>query len=87
MKLSLTVEADSINVLALDMGRIAADIDGIELAALINMVWDNGYSLRVADEPEKRVVEAPFQPIPHINGIQCSTANITEADNTLLFTL
>lgn len=38
MKLSLTVEADAINVLALNMGRIAVDIDGIELAALIDVV-------------------------------------------------
>lgn len=49
MKLSLTVEADSINVLALNMGRIAIDIDGIELASLIDVVCDNGYSLRIAD--------------------------------------
>lgn len=53
MKLSLTVEADAINVLALNMGRIAIDIDGIELADLINVVCDNGYSLRVADSPGK----------------------------------
>lgn len=36
MKLSLTVEADAINVLALNAGRIAVDIYGIELAALID---------------------------------------------------
>ena len=29
MKLSLNVEADAINVLALNMGRIAVDVDGI----------------------------------------------------------
>lgn len=51
MKLSLTVEADTLNVLALNMGRIAVDIDGIELADLINVIGDNGYSLRVADTP------------------------------------
>ncbi|EAA7635459.1 hypothetical protein BHG93_23475 [Salmonella enterica] len=87
MKLSLTVEADSINVLALNMGRIAVDIDGIELANLIDVVCDNGYSLRIADTPGKLVVEDPLPPIAHVNGIQCSTAHITEADNTLLFTL
>lgn len=87
MKLSLTVEADSINVLALNMGWISVDIDGIELADLINAVCDNGYSLRVADAPGKLVVEDPLPPITRINGIQCSTAHITEADNTLLFTL
>ncbi|MGJ3447147.1 DUF5983 family protein [Enterobacter sp. PTB] len=87
MKLSLTVEADSINVLALNLGRIAVDIDGIELADLINMVCDNGYSLRVAEATGKLVVEDPLPPIARVNGIQCSTAHITEADNTLLFTL
>lgn len=87
MKLSLTVEADAINVLALNMGRIAVDIDGIELTDLINVLCDSGYSLRVGDHPEKRVVEDPLPPIARVNGIQCSTAHITEADNTLLFTL
>ncbi|HFV0150279.1 TPA: DUF5983 family protein, partial [Escherichia coli] len=36
MKLSLTLEADSINVQALNMGRIVVDIDGVNLAELIN---------------------------------------------------
>ncbi|HAT3724468.1 DUF5983 family protein [Citrobacter farmeri] len=87
MKLSLTVEADAINVLALNMGRIAIDIDGIALADLINVVCDNGYSLRIADTPGKLVVEDPLPPAARLNGIQCSTAHITEDDNTLLFTL
>lgn len=87
MKLSLTVEADSINVLALNMGRISVDIDGIELAELIDMVCDNGYSLRVADAPGKLVVEDPLPPVARVNSIQCSTAHITEADNTLLYKL
>ncbi|NAK95447.1 hypothetical protein GUB46_25375, partial [Escherichia coli] len=50
MKLALTLEADSVNVQALNMGRIVVDIDGIELAELINKVAENGYSLRVVDE-------------------------------------
>lgn len=87
MKLSLTVEADAVNVLALNMGRIAVDIDGIELADLINVVCDNGYSLRVADEPGKLVVEDPLPPVAHVNCIQCSTAHITEEDNSLLYIL
>lgn len=87
MKLSLTVEADAINVLALNMGRIAIDIDGIALADLINVVCDNGYSLRIADTPGKLVVEDPLPPAARLNGIQCSTAHITEDDNILLFTL
>jgi hypothetical protein len=87
MKLSLTVEADTINVLALNGGRIAVDIDGIELAALIDVVCDNGYSLRVADSPGKLVVEDPIPTIARVNGIQCSAAHITAEDNSLLFTL
>lgn len=87
MKLSLTVEADSINVLALNMGRISVDIDGIELSELINVVCDNSYSLRIADAPGKLVVEDPLPLVARVNGIQFSTAHITEADNTLLFTL
>ncbi|MGL5968080.1 MAG: DUF5983 family protein [Kluyvera sp.] len=86
MKLSLTAEANSINVLALNMGWIAVDIDGIELADLINVVCDNGYSLRVGDEPGKLVVEDPLPPLARVNGIQCSTAHITAEDNALLFT-
>lgn len=87
MKLSLTVEADAINVLALNMGRIVVDIDGIELADLINVVCDNGYELRVSDAPGKRVVEDPLPANARYNGIRCSTAHITEEDNALLFSL
>ena len=87
MKLSLTVEADAINVLALNMGRITVDIDGIALADLNNVLCDNGYSLRIADTPGKLVVEDPLPPTARLNGIQCSIAHITEDDNALLFTL
>ena len=85
MKLSLTVEADTLNVLALNMGRIAVDIDGIELADLIDVVSDNGYSLRIADTPGKLIVEDPLPANARYNGIQCSTTHITETDNTLLY--
>ncbi|MDK9362950.1 DUF5983 family protein [Lelliottia wanjuensis] len=88
MKISLNVEADSVNVLALNMGKIAVEVDGIELAQLIDVVNDNNsYFLRIADEPGKLVVEDPLPPIAHFTGIQCSTAHITEGDNTLLRTL
>ncbi len=53
MKLALTLEADSVNVQALNMGRIVVDVDGVELAELINVVCDNGYSLRVVDESDR----------------------------------
>ncbi|EHW0579806.1 hypothetical protein KI999_09495 [Escherichia marmotae] len=52
MKLSLTLEADRVNVQALNMGRIVVDIDGVNLAELINKVADNGYSLHVVDESD-----------------------------------
>ena len=50
MKLALTLEADSINVQALNMGRIVVDVDGVNLTELINKVAENGYSLRVVEE-------------------------------------
>jgi len=84
MKLSLTLEADAVNVLALNMGRIAVDIDGIELAGLIDVVCNNGYSLRIADAPGKLVVEDPLPRAARLNGIQCSTAHITCEDNAIL---
>lgn len=87
MKLSLSVEADTINVLALNAGRIAVDIDGIELADLINVVCDNGCTLRIADEPGKAIVESPLPPFTSLPGICCSTAHITAEDNSLLYTL
>ncbi|MCD7144589.1 hypothetical protein KJV68_25175 [Escherichia coli] len=36
MKLALTLEADSVNVQALNMGRIVVDVDGVNLSELIN---------------------------------------------------
>lgn len=77
MKLSVNVEADAINVLALNMGRIVVDIDGIELTDLIDVVCDNGYSLRVADIPGKQVIEDPLPHPVRLPGICCSTAHIT----------
>ncbi|MFB0801568.1 DUF5983 family protein, partial [Escherichia coli] len=43
MKLALTLEADSVNVQALNMGRIVVDVDGVNLSELINKVSENGY--------------------------------------------
>ena len=67
MKLSLTVEADTVNVLALNGGRIAVDIDGIELAELINIVSDNGYALTVAEEYGKIIVNDSLHPLQLIS--------------------
>ncbi|KNC90141.1 DUF5983 family protein [Trabulsiella odontotermitis] len=87
MKLSVNVEADTINVLALNMGRIAVDIDGIELSELIAAVNLNGCTLRIADEPGKITVESPLPPFTSLPGICCSTAHITAEDNSLLYAL
>ena len=46
----MTLEADSVNVQALDMGHIVVDIDGVNITELINKVAENGDSLRVVDE-------------------------------------
>ncbi|NAO93286.1 hypothetical protein FZN30_20755 [Escherichia coli] len=86
MKLSLTLEADSINVQALNMGRIVVDIDGVNLAELINVVCDNGYSLRVVDESDRASTDCTL-PFAALTGIRCSTAHITERDNAWLFSL
>ena len=50
MKLALTLEADSVNVQALNMGRIVVDVDGVNLSELINKAAEKGYSLRVVDD-------------------------------------
>lgn len=84
MKLCLNLEADRINVLALNMGRIAVEVDGIELAELIDVVCDNGYSLRVVDESDKQAAESTLPPFTSLSGMCCSTAHITGEDNAIL---
>ncbi len=84
MKLALTLEADSVNVQALNMGRIVVDVDGVELAELINVVCDNGYSLRVVDEFDRTSTDST-PPSAALSGIRCSTAHITETDNAWLY--
>ncbi len=59
MNLSLTPEADSINMQALNMGRIVVDVDGVNLAELINKVSENGYSLRVVDKSDQQSTSTP----------------------------
>ena len=60
MKLALTLEADSINAQALNMGRIVADVDGVNLTELINKVAENGDSLRVVDERDSTETPATY---------------------------
>ena len=50
----MTLEADSVNVQALDMGHIVVDIDGVNITELINKVAENGDSLRVVDERDSK---------------------------------
>ncbi|MFS2221981.1 DUF5983 family protein [Pantoea sp. B65] len=87
MKIGLNLNADSINVLALNMGKIAVDVDGIELTELIAAVNAQGLTLRIAEEPGKVVVENPLPDGSRFAGVCCSTAHITSEDNSLLYTL
>lgn len=57
MKIRLNLNAGSINVLALNMGKIAVDVDGIEIAELIAAVNAQGITLRIAEEPGEVIVE------------------------------
>lgn len=86
MKLALTLEADSINVQALNMGRIVVDVDGVNLTELINKVAENGYSLRVVEESDQQST-CTLPPFATLAGIRCSTAHITEKDNAWLYSL
>ncbi len=86
MKLALTLEADSVNVQALNMGRIVVDVDGVNLTELINNVAENGYSLRVVEESDQQSTCTP-PPLATLAGIRCSTAHITETDNAWLYSL
>ena len=51
----MTLEADSVNVQALDMGHIVVDIDGV-----INKAAENGYSLRVVDGRDSTETPATY---------------------------
>lgn len=87
MKISLNLNADSINVLALNMGKTAVDVDGIELAELIAAVNAQGLTLRFAEEPGEVIVETPLPAGSRLAGVCCSTAHITSEDNSLLYAL
>ncbi|EMC0004580.1 hypothetical protein U9666_004308, partial [Escherichia coli] len=45
---------------ALNMGRIVVDVDGVNLAELINKVAENGDSLRVVDERDSTETPATY---------------------------
>lgn len=87
MKIGLNLNADSINVLALNMGKISVDVDGIEIAELIAAVNAQGLTLRIAEEPGEVIVETPLPAGSRLTGVCCSTAHITSEDNSLLYAL
>ena len=49
-----------LNVQALNMGRIVVDIDGVNLAELINKAAENGDSLRVVDDRDSTETPATY---------------------------
>ncbi|RJT19524.1 DUF5983 family protein [Buttiauxella izardii] len=62
MKISLNIEADSVNVRALNMGKIAVEVDGIELAELITAVNSTGDILIIGKEPGTFIIADPGSP-------------------------
>lgn len=95
MKLALMLEADSVNVQALNMGRIVVDVDGVNLTELINNVAENGYSLRVVEESDhsqpahhRHLQPLPaYAAVPHISRkrttpgcTRCHTRPVTSAN-------
>lgn len=82
MEISVNIEVGALTAIPLNGGRIAVDMDGIELSQLVNAVNVHGTLLRIADQPGQIVVESPVPPSARINGICCSTAHITGEDNT-----
>jgi hypothetical protein len=81
MKLSLMLEADRINVQALNMGRIVVDVDGVNLTELINKVAENGYSLRVVEESDQQST-CTLPPFATLAGIRCSIPHISAGRTT-----
>ena len=64
----MTLEADSVNVQALDMGHIVVDIDGVNITELINKAAENGYSLRVVDDRDSTETPATYASPPGTPG-------------------
>lgn len=71
MKLSVNVKAGAISVLALNVGRIAVDIDGIELSELVATVNQNGGVLRVSSERDNDTDANPLPPFTSLPGMCC----------------
>lgn len=84
MKISVNIEAGALAAMPLNGGRIAVDMDGIELSQLVDAVNAHGTLLRIADQPGQIVVEDSLPYGTRLNGLCCSTAHITGEDNTRL---
>lgn len=80
MKISVNIEAGSLAAMPLNGGRIAVDIDGIELAARVDAVNAHGTLLRIADRPGQIIAETPLPSSAGLSGLCCSTAHITGED-------
>ncbi|MDK9365465.1 DUF5983 family protein [Lelliottia wanjuensis] len=87
MKISVNIEAGALAAMPLNGDRIAVDMDGIELATLVDAVNTHGTLLRIADQPGQIVVEDSLPFGTQLNGLCCSTAHITSEDNALLHAL
>ena len=87
MKIGLNFSADSISVLALNMGKIAVEVEGINIAELMDAVNAQGITLRIAEETGEVIVETSLPAGTRLAGIFCSTAHITSEDNSRLYTL
>ncbi|MBM1020258.1 hypothetical protein EIC82_03655 [Enterobacter sp. A11] len=84
MKISVNIEAGALAAMPLNGGRIAVDMDGIELSQLVDAVNTHGTLLRIADQTGQIVVEDSLPFGTRLNGLCCSTAHITAVDNTRL---
>jgi hypothetical protein len=61
VKIGLNLSADSISVLALNMGKIAVEVDGIDIAELMDAVNAHGLTLRIAEEHAEVIVETSYR--------------------------
>ena len=89
MMLSLTLEADAVNILALNMGRIAVDIDGIDLSALIEAINNSGCTLLLASEPAPEAARLEHRgPLTMEQGLEIVIRWLEDnidADSTIIF--
>lgn len=89
MMLSLTIEADAVNILALNMGRIVVDIDGINPSAFIEAINNSGCTLLLASEPAPAAANLQNRgPLPTEQGLEIVIRWLEDnidADSTIIF--